>query len=155
MDTASLARSLREQKLFAELDDDHIAFLSGCTKNVRYAAREYLFRENDEAAHVYLVRKGKISLEISNASRGVSVLETLHPGEIMGWSTIFPPYQWHADARAVKDTLVFAIDGKCLRTKLDGDHSFGYAFSRLMLRVVHRRLERARLQILDVYRAGA
>ncbi len=153
METESLARSLNEHNVVSELDDAHVAFLSGCTKNVRFKAGEYLFREGDDADEVFLVRKGKVSLEIHDTTRGTIVMETLHAGDLMGWSTLFPPYQWHADARATKDTLLFSVDGKCLRTKLEADHTFGYRFTRLMLREVHRRLERSRLQVLDVYRA--
>lgn len=153
MKPETLARSLKQQKIIEELSDQHIEFLSGCTKNVRYKEGDYLFREGDEADWLYMVRSGKISLEIHDAQRGAIVLETLHAGELIGWATIFPPYRWHADARAVKDTLVFAVDGACLRQKLDGDHDFGYAFTRMMLREAHRRLERARLQALDVFRA--
>ncbi len=152
MDTASLARSLEGHPVLTDLEPRHVEFLSGCTKNVRYEAGQYLFREGEEASHVFLVRKGKISLEIHDATRGIIVVETLHAGDVIGWSAIFPPHRWSIDARPVKDTLVFAIDGTCLRKKLDEDHSFGYAFTRLMLREVHRRLERARLQILDVFR---
>jgi CRP/FNR family transcriptional regulator, cyclic AMP receptor protein len=152
MKTQSLARSLAEHPVVASLEPDHVEFLSGCTKNVRYAAKDYLFREGDEADHIYLVRQGKISLEI-HAPQGTTVVETLHHGEAVGWSALFPPYQWHVDARAMKEAVVFAIDGACLRKKLQDDHSFGYAFTSTMLRVVHRRLERVRLQVLDVYGA--
>ena len=151
METESLARALKEQKLVLELNDDHIAFLAGCTSNARFAGGDYLFREGDEADRLYLVRQGKVSLEIHGPPRGTTVVETLHAGELMGWSALFQPYRWHTDGRATKDTVAFAIDGECLRSKLASDHSFGYAFTRLMLREVHRRLERTRLQVLDVY----
>jgi len=154
METQSLARSLKEQPLVADLADQHVAFLSGCTKNVRYDEGEYLFRESDEAEWLYMVRKGKVSLEIK-APQKTLVVETLHSGEVIGWSTIFPPHFWQLDARATKETIVFAVNGQCLRNKLDADHDFGYAFTRLMLREVHGRLERVRLQVLDLYRADS
>ncbi len=153
MATESLARSLSEQAIFAELTSDHVEFLSGCTKNVRCAEGEHLFREGDSADDLYLIRSGKVSLETHDPTRGAMVIETLHAGEILGWSTIFPPHKWLADARATKPTVAYSVDGDCLRTKLDQDHSFGYAFTRLMLKEVHRRLEHARLQVLDIYRA--
>lgn len=154
MDPQTLARSLGEQKLIAELAPEHVEFLAGCTANQRLRQGDYLFHEGDEADKLYFVRKGKLSLEIQVVGRGTVVVETLHAGEVIGWSTIFPPYLWYVDARAVKDALVFAVDGACLRAKLEADHGFGYAFTRLLLRVVHRRLERARLQVLDVYKAA-
>lgn len=153
MKQASLARSLGEQRVVADLAPAHREFLAGCTKNLRVASGDYLFREGDQADALYLLREGKVSLEIHHASRGTTVVETLHSGEVLGWSTLFPPYRWHLDGRAARDALLFAVDGDCLRNKLEQDHDFGYAFTRLMLREVHRRLERSRLQLLDVFRA--
>ena len=153
MKVESLARALREHAVMQELADEHIDFVSGCTKNVRFKEGEFIFREGDQADRVLLIRSGKVALELDGAQRGVIVLETVQPGSVLGWSSIFPPHRWEMDARAVRDTLLFSIDGKCLREKLEKDHSFGYAFTRMMLRVVHRRLERMRLQQLDLYRS--
>jgi CRP-like cAMP-binding protein len=154
MKVESLARALKEHALLQELAPEHIEFVSGCTKNVRFKEGEFLYREGDQADQVLLIRSGKVSLELDAAQRGVVVLETVHSGAVLGWSAVFPPHRWNMDARAARDVLVFSIDGKCLRDKLEQDHGFGYAFTRMMLRVVHRRLERLRLQQLDVYRGG-
>jgi CRP/FNR family transcriptional regulator, cyclic AMP receptor protein len=153
MKKVSLARSLAEHAFLAELKAEHLQFLAGCTKNLRLPTDGFLFREGDEADQLFILREGKVSLEIHHPTRGTLVVETLHGGEPIGWSTLFPPYRWHLDGRAARDTLLFAVDGPCLRDKLEADHDFGYAFTRLMLREVHRRLERVRLQTLDVYRA--
>jgi CRP-like cAMP-binding protein len=154
MKQESLARSLAEHPFVAQLPPAHAQFLSGCTKNLRLAEGNYLFREGDEADQLFLVREGKVSLEIHDPARGTLVVETLHAGEVIGWSVLFPPYRWHLDGRVARPTLLFAVDGECLRDKLERDHEFGHAFTRLLLREVHRRLERVRLQLLDVYRAS-
>ncbi|MRG93724.1 cyclic nucleotide-binding domain-containing protein [Polyangium spumosum] len=154
METESLARSLAEQPLVAGMLDAHVEFLSGCAQNVRLSAGKFLFREGQRADNLYLIRSGKIALESHDGGRGTLVVETVGAGDALGWSTLFPPYRWGLDARVVEPALVFAIDGTCLRSKLDADHSFGYAFTRRLLNEVHSRLQRARLQTLDVYRAA-
>jgi CRP/FNR family cyclic AMP-dependent transcriptional regulator len=153
MEPESLGRALQGHPAVAALKPEHLDFLAGCTKNVRFTEGEYLFREGSDASQLYLVRQGKVAIEIYAPPRGAMVLETLHAGDAIGWSVLFPPHAWHADARALRDTLVFAIDGECLRNKLEADHEFGYAFMRAIVVQLHRRLERARLQQLDVYRA--
>jgi CRP-like cAMP-binding protein len=80
-------------------------------------------------------------------------LETLGPGEILGWSWLFPPYRWHFDARASEPTRAVALDGTCLRAKCEADHDLGYALVKRFLYQLHQRLERSRLQLLDVYRS--
>lgn len=154
METQSLARSLHEHSLVKGLLDGHIEFLSGCTKNVRVAAGRFLFREGTAADELYLVRSGKIALEVHDGARGTVVLESIGADDALGWAALNPPYLWSVDARAVEPTLLFAINGTCLRQKLDADHSFGYAFTKRMMNEIHERLERVRLQALDVYRVG-
>jgi CRP/FNR family transcriptional regulator, cyclic AMP receptor protein len=152
METESLARSLAQHPLVAGMLDSHVEFLSGCAKNVRLAEGRFLFREGGRADELYLIRSGKIALESHDGARGTLVVETVGGGDALGWSTLFPPHRWGLDARGIEPAQLFAIDGACLRSKLDADHSFGYAFTRRLLDEVHRRLQRARLQALDVYR---
>lgn len=154
MDMQSLARPLKEHSLVKGLLDSHVEFLSGCTKNVRIPAGRFLFREGAPADDLYLVRSGKIALELNDGARGTVVVETIGADDTLGWAALNPPFRWSVDARAVEPTLLFAIDSACVRQKLDADHSFGYAFTRRLMNEIHERLERVRLQALDVYRAG-
>jgi CRP/FNR family transcriptional regulator, cyclic AMP receptor protein len=153
METQSLTRSLHEHSLVRGLSEGHVAFLSGCTKNVRVAAGRFLFREGNAADELYLVRTGKIALEVHDGARGTVVVETIGADDTLGWTALNPPYRWSVDARAIEPTLLFAINGTCMRQKLEADHSFGYAFTRRMMNEIHERLERARLHALDIYRA--
>ena len=79
------------------------------------------------------------------------MIETLDPGEIVGWSWIFPPYVWHFDARAVDEVRVVSFDGACLRGKCESDHALGYELMRRFAGVMIDRLLHTRLRLLDVY----
>ncbi|TKD03333.1 cyclic nucleotide-binding domain-containing protein [Polyangium fumosum] len=153
MEQESLARSIAQHPLVAGMSDEHVDFLSGCVRNARLDEGQFLFREGQRADELYLIRSGKLALEIHDGARGTIVAETVGGGDALGWSTLFPPYRWELDARGVHFAHLFAIDGACLRAKLEADHDFGYAFTRRLLNEVHSRLQRARLQALDVYRA--
>ncbi|HRI62865.1 MAG TPA: cyclic nucleotide-binding domain-containing protein [Polyangium sp.] len=155
MEKQSLARSLKEHSLVQGLLDGHIEFLSGCARNMRITPGRFLFREGNSADELYLVRSGKIALEVHDGVRGEVVLETVGANDTLGWAALNPPYRWSVDARAVEPTLLFAINGACVRQKLEGDHSFGYAFTKRLMNEIHERLERVRLQALDVYRVGS
>ena len=85
------------------------------------------------------------------AERGAIVVETLDPGEIVGWSWLFPPYVWHFDARAVDDVRAVAFDGACLRGKCDQDPVLGYALMQRVAHVMYERLQDARMRLLDLY----
>jgi hypothetical protein len=51
------------------------------------------------------------------------VVQALGPGEVLGWSWLLPPYEWHYSARAAEPTDVVALDGKALRARCEADHT--------------------------------
>lgn len=151
----SLERLLAEHAFLRDLSPEHIAFLTGCARNVRHEAGAYLIREGEDAGAMYLLREGRVALEIASPGRETAVVETLGPGDVLGWSWLFPPYRWHLDGRAVEPVRALAFDGACLRAKMESDPALGYRIATRLLYQTHQRLERLRLQQLDVYRAGA
>ncbi len=148
-----LSRLLRDHPFVRGLDEQKIEFLAACASNVRFGAGEYLVREGGEADASFLVRTGRAVLEIDVPGRGPAQIQTVEEGEVLGWSWLFPPYRWRFDARAVTPVRAFRIDGTCLRAKCEADHDLGYEVVKRLLYQVHRRLERTRFQLLDIYRA--
>ena len=55
--------------------------------------------------------------------RGAVTIETLHGGDVLGWSWLFPPYRTMFDARALGVVRTIAFDGACLRAKCEQDHA--------------------------------
>lgn len=147
-----LSRSLRQHPFVEPMTDAQVQFLSGCTKNVRFSPGQYLFQENDPANQLFLLRSGKVALETHVPGQGAVQVETLGAGDVIGWRTLLAPHAWHVDCRALEPTLAFSIDGICLREKLAQDSELAVMVLRGLLLVVHQRLERARLQQLDIYK---
>ena len=142
--------------MFAGLAPEHLALIAGCASNARFDAGEYLFREGGPAERFFLIRHGAVSLEVDAPGRGALVIETLHQGEVAGWSWLFEPYRWELDARAREPVAVVAFDGLCLRGKCEIDHELGYQLMRRFAALLTERLQATRLQLLDVYgHAGA
>ncbi len=136
---------------FKDLDKKYITLVTGCASNVRFDGGKFIFREGEEAHQFYLIRQGKVAIEIFTPDRGHIVIETLDEGNILGWSWLIPPYQWHFDARALEATRAIALDGKCLRKKCEEDHDFGYEFLKRFAHIMEQRLAASRIQLLDLY----
>ena len=151
MNIEPLDRSLATHAFAESFSPEMVSFLAGCSKNQRLAPGEYLFREGDRAAQLFLIRSGRIALESHEPGRGTIVLETCEDGDVLGWSALFEPHT--LDGRALTETLTFNVDGECLLRKMEADATFGYAIARRLLEIVHRRLERTRVQQLDLYRS--
>jgi CRP/FNR family transcriptional regulator, cyclic AMP receptor protein len=137
--------------VFAGLAPRHLELIAGCGANDRFAAGDVVFREGEPADRFYLIRRGSVALDLSAPGRGSVTIETLHDGEVLGWSWLFEPHRWMFDARAVGETSAIGFDGACLRGKCDADHELGYQLMHRFAAVLVSRLQATRLQLLDVY----
>ncbi|MCZ7589685.1 MAG: cyclic nucleotide-binding domain-containing protein [Gaiella sp.] len=147
----TLDELLAEAPVFAGLPQDALTLIAGCAKNVGFAEDELLFREGEQADTFYVVRRGRVALELHTPERGGLVIETIEPHEVVGWSWLFEPYRWHFDARADTPVRAIAFDGACLRGKCEDDPVLGFELMRRFAQVAIDRLQHARLRLLDVY----
>ena len=145
---------IAEHPLFKGLEMRHLQFLVGCASNVRFEPGQFVFREGEEANQCYLIRHGKVTLEIDAPPRGSIIIQTLGEGDVLGWSQLFPPYRWKFSARSIELTRAIALDGKCLRGKSEEDHDLGYELLKRFARVIQERLQATRLQLINIYAAG-
>lgn len=144
---------LRDSPFFNGLDEAVIALVAGCAKTARFDGGDMLFRAGQPADTFFVIRHGRVAVELHNPSRGTITLDTVHDGEVVGWSWLIPPYSWMFDARAMEPTSAVAFDGACLRGKCDQDPALGYALMRQVSQVMYERLQAARVQMLDMYGA--
>jgi CRP/FNR family cyclic AMP-dependent transcriptional regulator len=147
----SLEPILKAHPFFMNLEERYVQLVTGCAANVRFDAGKFIFREGEEAQQFYLIRQGKVSIEIYAPNRGHITIETLEEGNILGWSWLIPPYNWHFDARVLEPVRAIALDGKCLRKKCEEDHDLGFEFLKRFSHIMEQRLSSTRLQLLDMY----
>jgi CRP-like cAMP-binding protein len=145
---------LQDVPIFQGMSPEAIELLSGCASNVRFADGEMLFREGDEANVFYVIRHGRVALDTFVPTRGPVTIETIDPGEVIGWSWLFAPYRWHFDAKALGVVRATVFDAACLREKCERDPAFGYDLIRRFTQVLIERLQWTRLRLLDLYGNG-
>ncbi len=142
---------LAEHAFLKGLSHKQLQLLIGCASNVKFDVGDRIFREGQEADHFYILREGMVSIEIPVGRRRGITIETIGPGDVLGWSWLVAPYQWRFDARVMKVTRAIALDAKCLRGKCEQDHELGFELLSRVLQVVEQRLLATRMQLLDVY----
>jgi CRP-like cAMP-binding protein len=148
------AHSIREllaaQPVLAGLEPDDLDLMAGCGRLAVIEPGAPLAREGDPAEQFFVVRAGRVALEIASPT-GPLVVETLEAGDIVGWSWIFPPYRWVYDVEVLEPAHVVVIDAGCLRQKCDADPEFGFRVMKRFAQVVAERLAATRLRLLDLY----
>jgi CRP/FNR family cyclic AMP-dependent transcriptional regulator len=149
--TEDLARILKEHPFFKGMPGVFCDLICDCATIEQFEAGAYVFHEGDPANHFYLIRHGKVALEIKAPERGSIVVQTVRAGEILGVSWLVPPYRLTCDAKAVELTRTITVNAACLREKCDEDHDFGYEMMQRFMPIMVQRLNATRLQLLDVY----
>jgi CRP/FNR family cyclic AMP-dependent transcriptional regulator len=147
----TLERVLLSHPLLHGCEPLYIHSLLECASNVTFNNGEVIFRQGEEADQFYLIRQGRVVLEISTPGCDPITLQTVGEGDFLGWSWMITPYRWHFDARAVELTRAILVDGICIRQKCDADHDFGFEVMRRVTRMMEQRLQATRLQVLDIY----
>ena len=149
----TLEHIIAEHPFFKGLESYYTTLLTGCAANARFRGGTYIFKEGEEANQFYLIRSGKVSLELFAPQRKPIVIETLAEGDVLGWSWLFPPYLWKFHAHATVETRAIMLDGKCLRGKCEQNHDLGYEVLKRFSAITAQRLNATRMQLLDVYGA--
>ncbi len=141
---------LPEHPFFAGLDLAAVVLLARCAVHTHFRPGEVLFREGEPADAFYVLRHGRVAIELRLPTREV-VLDSAHDGDVVGWSWLVPPYRWAFDARATEETSAIAFDGACLRDRCQADPDLGYALLQRVVTVMGSRLRSARVRLLDLY----
>jgi CRP/FNR family transcriptional regulator, cyclic AMP receptor protein len=147
----TLEHILSEHPFFHDFPKPHLELIVGCASNVRFEAGHIIFREGEDANKFYLIRYGKVALQMVSERRGPITVLTIGEGEILGWSWLFPPHHYRFTARTLGPTRAFAIDGQCLRGKAEQDHDLGYQLLKRWAPILERALDATRLQLVNVY----
>lgn len=150
MDIRGIETILIEHPFFQGMSREHIQLLAGCATNARFQKDEVIFRHNDEANTFFIIRDGKVSVDIVTTSK-IHRVQTMGKGDVLGWSWLFPPYIRRFDAIAVESTRAFALDATCLRSKCETDTVLGYDLIKRFSAIIVDRLLAAHLQIVDMY----
>jgi len=134
------------------MEQAQLARVAECVTGItHFASDQVVFHSGGVARVLYLLRSGDVALEVPAPGAGTRIVATLHGGDALGWSWLFPPYTWHFDARATEDTRLVTFDGLCLRTKCEKDPALGFELMKRFSRIMTQRIEALSFQLMDVY----
>jgi CRP/FNR family transcriptional regulator, cyclic AMP receptor protein len=150
--------SIRElgQHAFARgLTTGQLEALAALAVSVEWPAGCRLFEEGDKAARLWLLRSGRVALDLRVPGRERILVETLGPGDELGLSWLTSAAQWQFGAIAQLPVSAFEFSSAALLDLCEADHELGYQLTRRLLVTAIARLQAARIRILDLYAAPA
>ena len=129
------------------LSPEHLEILLHDSKEAEFAAGENILKEGEPANRFFLIESGRVRLEANNEN-GKSV-QTLGPGEVLGWSWLFPPFSWHFSAHAIEPTRCLVLNGGHILVTAEENSKFGYDLMRRITQILVSRLQATRKKLLD------
>ena len=149
---ASLYALIAEQPFFKGLNSQQLQLLADSALEMKFETGAIIFEEGSPANRFYLILAGEVLLESEMEDRNVIPIQTLGPGNDLGWSWLFPPYSLHFSARAVKPTRTIFFYGTRLREQCEQDHELGYQIMKRIAEVATQSLratQRRLMQYID------
>jgi CRP-like cAMP-binding protein len=142
---------LASHRFAAGLTLSQLDRLAAIASNIEVPAGTRLFEEGGRAAAMWLIRTGRIALDLHVPGRDRLIVETLAPGDELGLSWLLPSARWQFGAVAQVGVSAFELSSASVTDLCESDHELGYQLTRRLLGTAIGRLQAARIRILDLY----
>ena len=140
---------LSSHVFFSGLDDSFIKFLSNSARELRIKKGDVLFKQGERADKYYLLRNGRVSVQVPALMGPTLEIQSLGEDQIIGWSWLIPPYRWNFLARATEDSDLLEFDGNAILARCEKDPKFGFELFKRFARLMSERLDAARQKMMD------
>jgi CRP-like cAMP-binding protein len=155
MNPRELANDIAAIRFLEGMNEQHIRVLAGCACRIHCEKDTIIFRQGETANRFYLIAEGAVELEAALQSRERRIVAgTIGRGGVLGWSWLFPPYEWQFTARALTQTYALFFYGTVLREQCETDPSLGFELFKRMGKEMVNRLQSARRRLLEAEAAG-
>jgi CRP-like cAMP-binding protein len=116
-----------------------------CCQRRTYRNGSFLFREDEEANHLWAVISGEVDLRYTLPGRdtgGEMTISRINSGRVFGWSSLVPPHLYRLSAFcATKDCEVLQMGRSCLAKLFSEDTEVGYRVMANISQVIAARFQ--------------
>jgi CRP-like cAMP-binding protein len=151
IESEPMAERVALHPFLAGMSRTHLALLTDCAIPVYFKKEQIVLQEGEFANRFYLIESGRVVLESGVEFGDPVAIEEIGPGDLLGWSWMFPPYVWHFTARAIESTEAIFFYGTILREYCERAHSLGYELFKRMSPIMLKRLQAAREKMLSLH----
>jgi CRP/FNR family transcriptional regulator, cyclic AMP receptor protein len=125
-----------------------VSVLTEAARDVTFPARRRLFDDGGNATRFWLIRCGRVALDLHVPGEGPVVIETVGMGELLGWSWLFPPFRWAFGAITATAVEAFEFDAAAVRERCAADPGLGYELGQRISRVLAQRLHATQTRLI-------
>ena len=149
MSNQSITEYLSAHEFFSEFSDDVLKFLCECSSTREIKKGQILFRQGENADKFYVVRSGRISIQMPAIMGPTLEIQAVDEDQVLGWSWLISPYQWNFQTKAEEDSELLQFDGVAILARCEQEPKFGYELLKKFAGLMSVRLNAARQKMMD------
>lgn len=149
MSNQSTTEYLSAHEFFAEFSEDVLKFLCECSSTREIKKGQILFLQGENADRFYVIRNGRISLQMPAIMGPALEIQTVDKDQVLGWSWLISPYQWNFQTKAEEDSELLQFDGTAILARCEKEPKFGYELLKKFAALMSVGLNAARQKMMN------
>lgn len=141
---------IKESLKIEQIADGTLKELISICSVKTFKADDILSREDEDSDNMYIVLSGLVDIQYMLPTGKRETIDSCGKGDLIGWSSLVKPYKTNSIDMCRAQAEVLAFNGTKLREICDKDTDFGYKVMSRVARVIRRRLQSARKEILQL-----
>ncbi|MFJ5774148.1 cyclic nucleotide-binding domain-containing protein [Streptomyces sp. NPDC093094] len=141
----------RATKLLTALPPPQRERLMTLAREVSFPEDTRIFEAGGTADRFWVIRSGAVSLDQRVTSVQRVTVASLGAGDLLGWSWLFPPYQWDFGAEAFSPVRAYEFEAQPVLALCEEDPRLGLTLIRIVSEILAHRLETTRNRLMDQY----
>ncbi|WP_217209787.1 cyclic nucleotide-binding domain-containing protein [Streptomyces sp. AC550_RSS872] len=138
-------------KLLTALPSPQRQRLMALAREVSFPEDTRIFEAGGTADRFWVIRSGAVSLDQRVTSIQRVTVASLGSGDLLGWSWLFPPYQWDFGAEAFSPVRAYEFDAAAVLRLCEEDPGLGMSLVRHVAEILAHRLELTRGRLMEQY----
>ena len=132
------------------ISDSTLSELASFCEIKIYEANNIIYREHEESTQLYIVHSGQVDIQYMTPMGKRETIDSCVKGDFLVWSALVQPYKTNSIGICRARAEILAFDGVKFRALCEKDTLFGYQMMSLIARVIRRRLQVTRKEIIDL-----
>ena len=139
---------LKKTELFRTLDESQLSALLSHSSVESFPEGKTIFRQGDEANHLYLLIEGMVDLSVKTGERIDFLTSKVDKeGAAFGVPSLIEPFRYNVTATCLRSSKVFVIDAVRVRMEMEKDPRMGMEILKKLVSIYFNRLNEMRLGV--------
>ncbi len=147
------AEWLKKTELFEALNESQLNTLLSHSGIQSFSEKEMIFRQGEEATHLYILIQGAIDLTVKAKEQIDFMTSKIEKeGAVFGTAALMEPYQYNVTATCLKPSEVLVIEAGPLRRTMEKDPAMGMEVMRKLASIYFNRLNDLRAGVSNLFK---